>query len=218
MVIAIDGPAGAGKGTVAQAVARVLGLAYLDTGALYRAVSLAALEGGIPAEDGVKLGELASRLEIDVDEGTVWLEGNDVSERIRSRDVTALVPAVSAHPQVRRALVGRQRSAAEAGDVVIEGRDIGVMVVPEAEIKIFLTASVEERARRRLLQLGLSPSPETLQLIAAEINERDRADAGRESSPFRKAEGAVEIDSTERTVQSIVDEIVALAREREPHE
>ena len=215
MVIAIDGPAGAGKGTVARAVARVLGLSYLDTGALYRAVALAALKAGIPAEDGNKLGQLAQSLTIDAEGTTVWLEGSDVSEGIRSRDVTAVVPAVSAHPEVRRALVGRQRAAAENGDVVIEGRDIGAMVVPEADLKIFLTASVEERARRRLLQLGLAPAPETVRSIAAEIDERDRADAARESSPFRKPEGAVEIDSTDRSVQSIVDEIVALVRAQE---
>src|SRR6478672_3216243 len=156
MVIAIDGPAGAGKSTVARGVARALGFTYLDSGAMYRSVALAALEHGIDPDDGERLGELAWDLDIDFDGDTIRLDGRPVEGRIRSPEVTIAASRVSVHPQVRRAMVKRQRELIASGNYVAEGRDIGTVVSPDSPLKVFLTAAEGERARRRAADSGES--------------------------------------------------------------
>ena len=213
-VVAIDGPAGAGKSTVASGVARALGWRYLDTGALYRSIAFAALARGMDLDDGPALGDLARALDLELRDGRVLVEGRDVSEAIRDSEITEAVSAVAAHPEVRGALLDRQRREAAAGEVVIEGRDIGSKVVPEAGVKVFLTASLEERSRRRAADLGLSPGQAAEVDLEGSIRERDEADAAREASPFRRAPDAVTVDSTERPIDQVMAEIVGLVRER----
>jgi cytidylate kinase len=209
MVIAIDGPAGAGKSSVARAVAERLGFTFLDSGAMYRCVALAALEAGADPDDGGALGPLAESLEIGFDGGRVLLGGSDVSAAIRTPEVTAAASHVSVHPGVREALVVRQRALIAAGDFVAEGRDIGTEVSPGAPLKVFLTASDEERARRRAAQSG-----EDLAAVLAAQRERDARDRDREHGALRAAEDAVEVDTTGLTLEQVVERVVALARER----
>jgi cytidylate kinase len=210
--VAIDGPAAAGKSTVARAVAGALGWSYLDTGALYRGVALAALDRGSDPSDGPAVERLARTVSLESDGEVVLLDGRDVTRRIRDSDVTAAVSTVSAHAGVRRALLERQRDAARRGDVVMEGRDIGSAVIPEAAVKVFLDASLEERARRRARQLGLSADPERLRELAAGLADRDRADSSRAASPLVRSPGAVVIDSTDMDVDAVVGAIVRLVR------
>jgi pantoate ligase/cytidylate kinase len=198
-VVAIDGPVGSGKSTVARAVARRLGMDYLDTGAMYRSVALAALRQGIDPEsaDGEALARVAARLQLDVGERVV-LDGEDVTDQLRTPDVGRAVSAVAAKPEVREELVRRQREWARShGGGVVEGRDIGSVVFPDARLKVFLTASDEERARRRA-------SDEDAEALAR----RDRLDSTRSTSPLSVADGAVVVDSTDRSVDDVVDEIV----------
>ena len=209
MIIAIDGPAGAGKSSVARAVAAELGFRYLDTGAMYRAVALAALERSI---DPHELTELAQNLDIDVSDGSVSLDGVDVTERIRGRDVTEIVPAVSAISGVRNAMARHQRAAARGGNVVIEGRDIGTVIVPDADVKIFLTASLEERARRRCAQLGLGCDAETLERVSKSIAARDAADSTRAASPLEAAPDAIVVDTSGLAFEEVVGRIIAMVR------
>jgi cytidylate kinase len=209
-VLAIDGPAGAGKSTVAAALAERLGLARLDTGAMYRAVTLAALREGIDPGDGEALAALARGLDLQVGERVV-LGGVDVTAEIRGPEVTALVSQVSAHPEVRAELVRRQRAWVEghAGSVV-EGRDIGSVVFPEAELKVFLTAAESERARRRVAQDEVDGDHAA---VASELARRDRIDSSRGVSPLAVAEGALVIDTTGRSVEAVVEEVLeVLAR------
>jgi cytidylate kinase len=213
-VVALDGPAGAGKSTVAKSVAEALGYRYLDTGAMYRALALAALDRGLPLDDEVALATLADAIDIDLDGTEVKLDGSDVSDRIRERDVTAAVSTVSSHPSVRSALVERQRALAEGQDVVVEGRDIGTTVFPRAEVKVFLTASLDERARRRCEQDGSPDDAATIERVKAAIAARDAADSDRASSPLRRAEDAVELDTTDRALEDVVAEIVGLVSSR----
>ena len=194
-VIAIDGPAGSGKSTVARTVASRLGLDYLDTGAMYRSVALAALRGGIDPGDGESLGRLAAATEI------------DTTGAIRGPDVNATVSAVAAHPEVRAEMVRRQRGWVEQrGGGVVEGRDIGTVVFPGADVKIFLTASEQERARRRQHDEG-APDRDA---VAAELSRRDQLDSTRTASPLRPAGDAVVIDTTGRTVEEVVEEVLKL--------
>lgn len=213
-VIAIDGPAGAGKSTVARAVAKRLGLTYVDTGAMYRALALAALEAGLDANDPAALAELAATTEIGLERDHVFLGQRDVTKRIRGADVTAIVSAVAAHPEVRRSMVRRQREMAAAGGVVMEGRDIGSAVVPHADVKVFLTASLEERARRRWEEMPGGDA--SLQEVLAAIDTRDRTDATRRASPLVRSVGAAIIDSTDKTVDEVVDAIVGLVDAGDP--
>ena len=209
MVIAIDGPAGAGKSTVARAVAEELGFTYLDSGAMYRGVALAALEGGLDLDDGEALGDLAEGLEIGFDGRLVLLGHRDVSREVRSPEVTAAASRVSVHPRVREAMVARQRQLIEAGRYVAEGRDIGTVVSPDSPLKIFLTASDEERARRRAAQTG-----EDVETVLAAQRQRDARDTEREHGALRPAEDAVELDTSGLSLQQVVARVVALARER----
>lgn len=212
MIVAIDGPAGAGKSTVARAVADELGFTYLDTGALYRTVALAALEEGADPGDGRALGDLAAATAIEPRGDRVLMGARDVTERIREADVTELVPVISAHPEVRGALLRLQQKAAGSGDIVIEGRDIGTAVAPGAPVKIFLTASPVERAKRRAAQLGLPQGDVTLKELTEDLVERDLADATRSSSPLTKAPDATEMDTTDMPQEAVVQAIVALVR------
>ena len=213
-VVAIDGPAGAGKTTIAKAVAETLGWDYVDTGAMYRAVTLKALDEGIDPNDGERLGAAADEADIAFHDGTVLLNGNDVTERIRSGEVTNSVPAVAAQPAVRRALMQRQRAVAGRDNVVMEGRDIGTVVAPDALLKVFLTASLEERARRRLHDVGSDETPEHLMNMRKALGDRDTADSERELSPLKLPPDAVTIDTTGKAVPEIVSEIVGLVKER----
>jgi cytidylate kinase len=209
MVIAIDGPAGAGKSTVARAVAAELGFTYLDSGAMYRCVALAAREGGVDPDDGDALGPLAAALEIGFDGRRVLLGGRDVSDPIRRPEVTAGASRVSVHPAVREAMVARQQALIAAGDYVAEGRDIGTVVSPEAPLKVFLTASDEERARRRAAETG-----EDVASVLAAQRQRDARDTEREHGALRAAPDAVELDTTGLSPEEVVGKIVGQARER----
>lgn len=211
-VIAIDGPAGAGKSTIASSLARALGWRYVDTGAMYRAVALAAIERGVTPEETRALEKLASQLDIRVDERSVTVEGVDVTTRIRDDDVTGLVSDVAAIPGVRAAMLTHQRAVAAGGRVVMEGRDIGSVVVPEAELKVFLTASIAERARRRSRELGLQNDETDVLHVGEAMAARDEADSTRRASPLVQPPDAMVVDSTDKTVAEVVAEIVAAAR------
>jgi cytidylate kinase len=210
--VAIDGPAGAGKSTVARAVAHRLGYSYLDTGALYRAVALAAIERGVDPTDEAALESVAVDLDVILSDGRVMLNGRDVTDRLRDPDVTRIVSTVAAHPRVRAALLERQRTLARSGDVVMEGRDIGSTVLPDADVKVFLTASETERARRRAEQAGLPTDEASIERLRDEIAARDRADATRDVSPLIHAPDATLVDTSELTVDEVVDRIVDAVR------
>ena len=196
MLIAIDGPAGAGKSTVARAVAGALGFTYLDTGAMYRCIALAELRGAAdPLECEIELG------------GAVRLDGEDVSDAIRTAEVSERASQVAARPEVRAHLVGLQREMIDRGDYVAEGRDIGTVVAPDAELKVFLTASPEERARRRAEQLGVDVAQ-----VLADQRERDTRDTTREHSPLQPAEDAVRVDTTGLGIDEVVAQIAGLVQ------
>jgi CMP/dCMP kinase len=209
MVIAIDGPAGAGKSTVARAVAAALAFTYLDSGAMYRCVALVGLARGADLDAAGEMGGLARAARIDLDGERVILDGRDVSVAIRAPRVTDAASRVSVHPQVREAMVARQRRLIEAGRYVAEGRDIGTVVSPESPLKVFLTASAEERARRRAAQTG-----EDEAVVLTAQRERDERDETREHSALRAAPDAVEIDTTGLDLNQVVGRVVELARER----
>ncbi len=209
MVIAIDGPAGAGKSTVARAAAQALGFTYLDSGAMYRSVALAALDAGVDLDDGEALGRLAGGLELTLDGNRVELDGTDVSARIREPEVSEAASRVSVHPQVRAAMVERQRRLIATANFVAEGRDIGTVVSPEAPLKVFLHASDSERARRRAAESG-----EPLSRVQEAIEARDGRDRGREHGALRAAEDAIELDTTGLGVDEVVERVVELARGR----
>lgn len=217
-IIAIDGPAGAGKSTVAKAVAERLGYLYIDTGAMYRAVAYKCLQAGIPISDAKAVVALGMRTEISLanidGELHVYADGEDVTQAIRSPQVTRASSPISAIPGVRKRLVELQRNMAAAGGVVMEGRDIGTVVFPNAEIKIFLTASAEERARRRVRQMeesGLKADPDK---IAAEMRERDLRDSTRTDAPLSMAPDAVLLDTDGLSVDQVVDAIVAIHNQK----
>ena len=200
MVVAIDGPAGAGKSSVAKAVAQALGFTYLDSGAMYRCVALAALEGGRgPAE-------IAPLVQISLGE-RVRLDDRDVTEAIRRPEISEAASRVASDPAVRAAMVAEQRRLMSDGDWVAEGRDIGTVVAPDAAVKVFLTASPEERARRRAVELGADVGT-----VLAEQTIRDERDRTREASPLEAAPGAVELDTTGLTLEDVVARVVALVR------
>jgi cytidylate kinase len=208
--VAIDGPAGAGKSSVARAVATELGFRYVDTGAMYRAVALAALESGVDPDDAAALGELVGRIDIRMGERTVHLDGRDVTDRLRGKEVTAGAARVARHEVVRSSLVGLQRDLASSCDVVMEGRDIGSAVIPEAEVKIFLPASLDERARRRRQQSGASEASHAE--IQRDIERRDRSDMDRPVSPLIQAADAEVVDTTGLSLEQVVAKVASVAR------
>jgi cytidylate kinase len=209
MVIAIDGPAGAGKSTVARGLAAKLGFTYLDSGAMYRCVALAALRRGADLDDAEAMAELARSIAMSLDGDRVELDGVDVGVEIREPAVSEASSRVSVHPGVREAMVARQRELIAAGHYVAEGRDIGTVVSPDSPLKVFLTASTEERARRRAEQAGEDPAA-----VLAAQRERDRRDETREHSALHAAADAVEIDTTGLSQDEVVACIAALAAER----
>ncbi|MHB0913603.1 MAG: (d)CMP kinase [Armatimonadota bacterium] len=211
--IAIDGPAGAGKTTIAREVARRLGYKYVDTGAMYRAVALHTIELGIPLSDEEAVVEAASEMNIDFAEGDgsrIFVDGADVSKEIRTPEVTWLSSPVSAISGVRRLLVARQRELGAGGGVVMEGRDIGSVVLPDAELKVFLTASIRERARRRGEEMRAAGAAVDMEALAAEIAERDHRDSTRADSPLTQVPDAALIDTDGLSIPEVVDGILAL--------
>ena len=206
LVIAIDGPAGAGKSTVGRALARRLGLEYLDTGAMYRAVAFTALRQGVPVTDDDAVADLARAMELSVSDDGVFVDGVDATLDIRGREVTEAVSAVAANTPVREELRARQRQwADERGGGVIEGRDIGTVVFPDAALKLFITANPRTRAERRVLEIGGDVDE-----VAGSIAERDRRDMSRLDGPLRAADGAAVVDTTGLTVDEVVDLIIEL--------
>lgn len=210
LVVALDGPAGSGKSTVAAAVATRLGLEHLDTGAMYRAVTLAALRRGVPLSDDAAVEAVARDAEIDVWPGRITVDGVDGTDEIRARAVTDAVSAVAANAGVRRVLVERQRAwVAERGGGVLEGRDIGTVVFPDATLKAYVTASPRVRAERRVAQVGGD-----VREVEASILERDRLDSTRHHSPLSEADDAVVLDTSHLTVDEVVEHVVALVEAR----
>jgi CMP/dCMP kinase len=206
-VIAIDGPAGSGKSTVARGLARRLGLDYLDTGAMYRAVTFAALRRGVDPADPEPTAELARTIDLDVSTDGVWVDGVDATIEIRGPEVSRAVSLVAANPAVRAELVRRQRKwATERGGGVLEGRDIGTVVFPDAALKVYLTARPDVRAERRAAEV----TQLDYETVAADMARRDALDQGRTDSPLRRADDAVEIDTSELTVDQIIHELAGM--------
>ncbi|HMN98860.1 MAG TPA: (d)CMP kinase [Miltoncostaeaceae bacterium] len=217
MIVAIDGPAGAGKSTVARAVARRLGAAYLDTGAMYRALTWLAAQRGIGPGDADALAALARDEPIGIeptDDGDrVSIAGMDVTVAIRDPEVAARVSEVAAHPGVREQMVAGQRAVMSSGSWVSDGRDVGSAVVPDAELKVFLTASLEERARRRHADLVHRGTAMDLDQVLEDVRRRDHIDSTRAASPLRVADGAIVIDSSELDADEVADLIVRLVED-----
>lgn len=221
MIVAIDGPSGAGKSTVAKAVAKELGFSCLDTGAMYRAIAWQALQNGVALDDEPALGEIARTYDIafghvegDPVPRRVFIGDTEVTDAIRTAEIDRAVSPVSAAPAVREALLDQQRRIGNAGDYVVEGRDIGTVVFPNAAVKVFLTASDEERAHRRVRQnadrgIGSIDYDEVL----ADLRRRDAADSSRATAPLRAADDAVRIDSTSHYIEEVIEQICSLARE-----
>lgn len=213
LVIAMDGPSGSGKSSVSKGVARALRLRYLDTGAMYRAVTWWMLREGVPVDDPVavaaRAGEPALRCGTDPDAPAVTVDGTDVSAPIRTPEVTGSVSAVAAVPEVRRRLVALQREIIGAGGIVVEGRDIGTVVVPDAPVKIYLTASAEVRAQRRSKELAGA----TVSATQADMARRDNLDSSRKVDPLARAADAVEVDTTSMGLAEVIAEIVQIATE-----
>ena len=217
LIIAIDGPAGSGKSTTARAVARRLGYLYIDSGAMYRAVTLLALRRHIPVADedavAVLARELRFRFERDDHHTRLLVDGEDVSDAIRLPEVTDAIAPVAANPAVREVLVARQRELAAAGGIVMDGRDIGTVVFPHADVRVFMVATVEERARRRVAELAEKGVAADYEAIRRGLIERDRNDSGRAHGPLKAAPDAVEVDTTALSIEAQADVIEALARE-----
>lgn len=217
MQIAIDGPAGAGKSTIAKKVARLLGFLYIDSGALYRAVALSALEKQIDPQDEAALARLLQGLQLDLSEDAkgnqvVQVNGRDVSRAIRDNKVSQVVSAYSAVPAVRQLVTARIQALAASRDVVMDGRDIGSVVLPQADVKVFLTASVAERARRRLLQLQAQGEAVGRETLETEIAARDQKDRERAVAPLVQAPDALYLDSSNMDIDEVCQHILALIR------
>lgn len=219
MNIAIDGPAGAGKSTIAKKAAAALGFAYIDTGAMYRSVTWKLLQTGQPFSPDLA-GRLAQEIRISFrPEGSlnrVFVDDTEVTEAIRSAAVTGLVSRVAAVPAVREAMVAQQRRMGREGNVVLDGRDIGTVVFPDSPCKIYLTASVEERARRRGKELEAKGQAVDYEKLQADIASRDKQDMERETSPLKQAEDAVYLDTSDMSIDEVTDAILKLAAERRP--
>ncbi|MDV6377661.1 (d)CMP kinase [Sporosarcina sp. GW1-11] len=220
MRIAIDGPAAAGKSTIAKLVAKKLGFTYIDTGAMYRAITYKVLQHAVDLHDEEAIAKLIEKTDIELHPSEhaqqVILDGVEVTDVIRSHEVTSTVSAIAALTSVRKLLVAKQQGLAAHSSVVMDGRDIGTAVLPDAELKVFMTASVEERAQRRFLEeqsRGITTDYETLK---REISERDLADSEREISPLKKAEDAIILDTTGKTIEEVTSSIVKYAEERYP--
>ena len=216
-IVAIDGPAGAGKSTIAKLVAKKLDFIYIDTGAMYRAIALQAIKLGI-IDDQTAIEEMASKIKItfkvEQDKNLVFIDGNDVTEEIRTPEVSNKASYVSGFAGVRSAMLIQQRELGKVGNVIMDGRDVGTCIFPNADVKVFLTASSIERARRRYIELVAKGQTIDLSELQKEIDARDKADSERAIAPLKKADDAVEIDSTKLSIQQTVDMIVDLVKEK----
>ena len=216
LIIAIDGPSGAGKSTLGRMLARELNLLYIDTGSMYRALALAVMESSVNSNDDLAVGSLASRVDIDLrgdpDSLRVILEGRDVTEGIRSEEVTHMSSIISAIPAVRRAMVARQRELGKRG-AVLNGRDIGTVVFPDADVKFFLTAVPQERALRRFEEERAQDSNVSFEATLADMNERDRRDETRADSPLVAADDAIVVDSTGLSIQEVFEKMMTAVKE-----
>lgn len=213
LVIAIDGPSGAGKGTVARAIAARLGYRHVDSGAMYRAVGWKAGHDGVPFEDEARIAQLAAQAVIDVSPSAVTIDGTDVTRVIRTPEIDRAAAAVARLPQVRAVLVERQRALGAHGGIVMEGRDIGTVVFPRADVKIYLDASPEERARRRAQDPAHSGGPAAVNDVAdvaSALHARDESDRTRAASPLKAARDAVILDTTGQTIEQVVDKVLAV--------
>lgn len=217
LIVAIDGPSGAGKGTVARAVATRLGYRHIDTGAMYRAVAWRALQDAVDLADEARVADLARRIRLVVGDGVVQVDGHDVAVLIRTPEIDQASAAVARQPRVREVLIDLQRALGAGGGVVMEGRDIGTVVFPQADLKVFLDASPEERARRRAQDAAhaAGKSGAALADVATALAARDQSDRTRAVSPLARAEDAVLIDTTGLSIDEAVDAVLALVRQRQ---
>lgn len=218
IAVAVDGPAGAGKSTLAREIAKQLGMLYVDTGALYRAIGLYVLRSGVDPKDRTAVSSLLDNISVTMthEQGNqfVWLCGEDVSSLIRTQEVSMAASQVSAHPEVRAFLFDLQRDLALSTPAVMDGRDIGTVVLPEAAVKIFLTASAEERARRRVEQLEKAGQPADFDRVLAEVKQRDEQDTNRPVAPLKQAEDAVLVDTTGETPEESLSRMIGIIREK----
>jgi cytidylate kinase len=214
LTIAIDGPSGAGKGTVARAVAAELGYRHIDSGAMYRAVGWKAIQEGVPLDNESAVADLAARAVIDVTTTRVAIDGHDVTRQIRTPEIDRAAAAVARLPRVRAVLVALQREYGAGGGIVMEGRDIGTVVFPKADVKIYLDAAPEERARRRANDPAHSGGPAAVSEVATLLTARDEADRTRAASPLHPAADAVVVDTTGKSVDQVVREVLSAVREK----
>ena len=214
LIIAIDGPSGAGKGTVARSIAAELGYRHVDSGAMYRAVGWKALRDGLALEDEDAVAHLAAGARIEIASTGVLIDGEDVTRAIRTPDIDRAAAAVARLPRVRETLVDRQRRLGEGGGIVMEGRDIGTVVFPRADVKLYLDASPEERARRRASDPAHSGGPSAVAEVATALTARDEIDRTRTASPLYAAPDAVVVDTTGKSVQEVVTEVMGIVNQR----